>query len=67
MEIDPPVSCKVMTTTGTNQLNHFQTPIHTVIDDPIDITSMPEKEALEHYRDVLATWYYIMMEKYVDY
>lgn len=39
-------------------------PIHTVVDEPIDITCMPEKEALEYYRDVLATWYYIMMEKY---
>ena len=32
-------------------------------DDPIDITNMSEKEALKYYRDVLATWYYIMMEK----
>ena len=39
-------------------------PIHTVIDDPIDITYMPEKEALEYYKDLLGTWYYIMMEKY---
>lgn len=48
------------------QLKEFlkENPIHTVIDDPIDITYMPEKEALDYYRDVLATWYYIMMEKY---
>lgn len=39
-------------------------PIHTVVDNPIDITYMPEKEALEYFRDILATWYYIMMEKY---
>ena len=38
--------------------------IHTVIDDPVDISYMPEKEALEYYRDILATWYYIMAEKY---
>ena len=39
-------------------------PIHTVVDDPIDITYMKEKEALEYYRDILATWYYLMMENY---
>ena len=39
-------------------------PIHTVIDDPIDITYMPEAEALEYYRDKLASWYFIMIEKY---
>ena len=48
----------------TQRIPKKQNPIHTVIDDPIDITYMPEKEALEYYRDLLATWYYIMMEKY---
>ena len=48
----------------TQRLPKKSNPIHTVIDDPIDITYMPEEEALEYYRDVLATWYYIMMEKY---
>ena len=41
-----------------------ENPIHTVSDDPMDITCMPEKEALSYYRDVMAKWYYIMMEKY---
>lgn len=41
-----------------------ENPIHTVIDDPMNITCMPEKEALSYYRDVMAKWYYIMMEKY---
>ena len=48
----------------TQRISKKENPIHTVIDDPIDITHMSEKEALEYYRDVLATWYYIMMEKY---
>lgn len=42
-------------------------PIHTVIDDPIDLANMgdlSEKAALEYYRDIMATWYYLMMEKY---
>ena len=48
----------------TQRIPKKENPIHTIIDNPIDITYMPEKEALEYYRDVLATWYYIMMEKY---
>ncbi len=48
----------------TQRISKKENPIHTVIDDPIDITKMEEKEALEYYRNVLATWYYIMMEKY---
>ena len=39
-------------------------PIHTVMDDPIDITKLSEREALELVRDTMATWYYLMMEKY---
>jgi len=39
-------------------------PIHTVIDDPIDITKYSEKEAVELVRDTMATWYYLMLEKY---
>jgi len=39
-------------------------PIHTVIDDPIDLTKFSEKAGLEYVRDVIATWYYLMMEKY---
>lgn len=38
--------------------------IHTVIDDPIDISQMSEKETLELLRDTMATWYMLMMEKY---
>lgn len=39
-------------------------PIHTVMDDPIDITKYSEKEAVELVRDTMATWYYLMLEKY---
>lgn len=41
--------------------------IHTVIDNPIDFNNMhgmSEKACLEYYRDVMCTWYYLMMEKY---
>ena len=39
-------------------------PIHTVIDDPIDVSNLTEKEALAILRDKIATWTYLMMEKY---
>lgn len=39
-------------------------PIHTVIDDPITIDDLSEHAALDYIRDVLATWYYLMMEAY---
>lgn len=39
-------------------------PIHTVIDDPIDICQYDEKEALQIVRDTVAKWYYLMIEKY---
>lgn len=39
-------------------------PIHTIVDDPIDIASMSEKAAMDYLREVIATWYYMMMEKY---
>lgn len=38
--------------------------IHTVVDEPIDFSNMTEKQGLEYLRDVMATWYYLMMEKY---
>lgn len=38
--------------------------IHTVIDDPIDISRMEEKEALKTIRDTLGSWVYLMMERY---
>lgn len=38
--------------------------IHTVIDDPIDVSNMTESEATEFLRDKMATWYMLMMEKY---
>ena len=37
---------------------------HIVVDNPIDVSSMSEKEALVYLRDVYAYWYYLMMEKY---
>lgn len=40
-------------------------PIHTVVDNPIDLTEFPsEKAALSYLRDVISSWYYLMMEKY---
>ena len=38
--------------------------IHTVVDDAIKIDDLSEKAALEYLRDVLATWLYLLMEKY---
>lgn len=48
----------------TQIIDKKSNPIHTVIDDPVDLSYMPEREALEYYRDILASWYYIMAEKY---
>ena len=38
--------------------------IHTVVDDPIDVSNMEEKEFLNYLRDVYSYWLYLMMEKY---
>ena len=38
--------------------------IHTVVDDPINISSMSEEEAIDRVRDVLSSWQYKMMEVY---
>ena len=38
--------------------------IHTVIDDPIDLTKYSEEEALINLRDKMAYWVYLMMQKY---
>ena len=38
--------------------------IHTVIDDPIPLYEMPQKEALSYLREVLASWTWKMMERY---
>lgn len=39
-------------------------PIHTVVDDPIRIDNLSERAAMAMVRDVLATWFYLMMEVY---
>jgi len=39
-------------------------PIHTVIDDPIDVSDLTAEEAKLILRNREATWYYLMMEKY---
>lgn len=39
-------------------------PIHTVVDDPVRIDDLSEQAALEYVRDILATWFYLMMERY---
>ena len=38
--------------------------IHTVVDDPVDISNMSERAALEYLREIYAYWLYLMMEKY---
>lgn len=38
--------------------------IHTVVADPISMVGLSEKEGLALLRDTMATWYYLMMEKY---
>ena len=47
-----------------SDINNLNNPIHTVIDDPIRIDDLSEKSALKYIRDVISTWYYLMMEKY---
>ncbi len=39
-------------------------PIHTVVDDPVRVDDLSEKAGLEYIREILAYWYYLMMEKY---
>lgn len=39
-------------------------PIHTVVDDPIRIDDLSEQAALNLIRDILATWFYLMMDIY---
>ena len=38
--------------------------IHTVIDNPIDITKLSQEEGIELLREKMGTWYFLMMEKY---
>lgn len=38
--------------------------IHTVIDDPVRIDDLSEKAALTYLRDIMATWYYLLLERY---
>lgn len=38
--------------------------IHTVVDDPVCLDGLTERSALVYLRDIVATWYYLMMEKY---
>ena len=38
--------------------------IHTVVADPISMDGLSEQEGLELLRDTMATWYFLMMEKY---
>ncbi len=38
--------------------------IHTVIDDPINISHLSQEQALELLKEKMGTWFYLMMEKY---
>lgn len=46
----------------SNQENN--NPIHTVIAVPIRIDDLSERVALEYLRNILAAWFYLMMEVY---
>ena len=48
----------------TQKIHRDLNPIHTIIDDPIDVSNMSESEALQLYTNRVAKWYYIMMEMY---
>lgn len=39
-------------------------PVHIVVDDPIDISLYDQEEGIQVLRDKIATWYWLMMEKY---
>lgn len=38
--------------------------IHTVLGDPISMDGLTEQQGLELLRDTMASWYYLMMERY---
>lgn len=59
-----PIVHYIMDPTGT--INKKRNMIHTVVDDPIDASLYTEDEFIEMLRDKMATWYYLMMEKYCD-
>lgn len=48
----------------TLQIPSKLNPIHTIVDDPFDITYFSERAGLNYLREILATWYDAMMEKY---
>ena len=50
----------------TQKIDKENNKIHTVVDEPVNITTLglSEKATLDYYRDIMATWYYLMMEKY---
>ena len=48
----------------TQKIDNKINKVHTVVDNAIDLTKFSEKAGLEYLRDVMATWYYLMMEKY---
>ena len=48
----------------TMQIKYNINPIHTVVDQPIYIGDMGEKAGINYLRDVMASWYYLMLEKY---
>ena len=41
-----------------------ENPFHTVVDNPIDVSEMTEKEALDAISEKFNTWHFLMMEKY---
>lgn len=41
-----------------------ENPFHTVVDNPIDVSEMTEKEALDAISEKFSTWHFLMMEKY---
>lgn len=46
------------------QKKHKTNKIHTVVGDPISVAHLTEDEAIALLRDTMATWYFLLMERY---
>lgn len=46
------------------QKKHKTNKIHTVVADPISVEHLTEDEAISMLRDTMATWYFLLMERY---
>ncbi len=48
----------------TYTMDKKSNPMHTVVDDAIDVKLLSQDQVLEKIRDSFSTWHYLMMEKY---